>query len=187
MANRFKYEMSPRDISLSILVDVSKTSPAHWVPNNWGRAKNLAGLTIDTDRQLYYYLPSTNRYWSHNLRSMSGTQKHLPSLVTNLHGRCHKQPIIDLAFNSVSWRHPSHPRRWRLIDWLWSSGITLVIVGYHLGWACLTPINTWPNFLILPNHGQKTWALTQISSIQQIQNQRYIFTHCSCLHSMKLS
>ena len=65
--------------------------------SNRCRADLLPRLVSDTEGQLYYYLPSTNRYWSHNLRSMSGTQKHLPSLVTNLHGRCHKQPIIDLA------------------------------------------------------------------------------------------
>ena len=54
---------------------------------NQCRADLLPNLVSDTEGQLYYYcyLPSTNRYWSHNLRSMSGTQYHLPSLVTNLH------------------------------------------------------------------------------------------------------
>ena len=50
---------------------------------NQCRADLLPNLVSDTEGQLYYYcyLPSTNRYWSHNLRSMSGTQYHLPSLV----------------------------------------------------------------------------------------------------------
>ena len=73
----------------------SPTSDEHSPPRP--NADLLPSLVSYTEGQLYYYLPSTNRYWSHNIRSMSGTQYHLPSLVTNLHGRCHKQPIIDLA------------------------------------------------------------------------------------------
>ena len=76
------------------------TSQAPQVNNNRCRGDLIPILVSDTEGQLYYYLLSTNRYWSHNLRSMSGPQYHLPSLITNLHGRCYKQPKLGVQDDS---------------------------------------------------------------------------------------
>ena len=76
------------------------TSQAPQVNNNRCRGDLIPILVSDTEGQLYYYLLSTNRYWSHNLRSMSGPLYHLPSLITNLHGRCYKQPKLGVQDDS---------------------------------------------------------------------------------------